>query len=169
MDVDAAVLDHHALEHGADESLPGLEVERGERTADTVDESRQIRLELRLLLGCLPFGLQHLDAAVDVSPPLPQPSLTLPELIEIDESGLIGVEQSVFLPIQLGQLLLQRGDVVGQAVVPRRLGSDLQARVPFTDQDRILEVAPDLAPDEFIQLVRPQIPLWAAADGVAGP
>ena len=32
--------------------------------------------------------------------------LTLPELIEVDESGLIGVQQSVFLAIQLGELLL---------------------------------------------------------------
>ena len=106
MDVDAAVLDHHPLEHGADELLPGVEVERGERTADTVDEGLQVSLELRLLLGCLPLGVQHLDTAVDVRPPLPQASLTLPELIEIDESGLIGVEQSVFLAIQLGKLLL---------------------------------------------------------------
>ena len=167
MDVDATVLDHHALDHGADELLPSVEVERGERTADTVDEGLQIRLEMRLLLGGLPLGVQHLDTAVDVSPPLTQPSLPLPELIEIDESGLIGVEQSVFLAIQLGQLLLQRGQVVGQAVVPRRLGLDLQARVPFANQGWVLEMTADLAPDECIQLVRPQVPLWAAADGTA--
>ena len=167
MDVDAAVFHHHALEHGADELLPSVEVERGERTADVVDKGLQIHLEFRLLLGCLPLGLQHLDTAVDVSPPLTQPSLTLPELIEFDESGLIGVEQAVFLAIQFGQLLLQRGQVVGQAVVPRRLSLDLQARVPFANQGWVLEVAADLAPDEFIQLVRPQVPLWAAADGAA--
>ena len=51
MDVDAAVLHHHALKHGADELLPSVEVERGERTEDTVDKGLQIRLELRLLLG----------------------------------------------------------------------------------------------------------------------
>ena len=96
MDVDTSVLDHHALEHGADDLLPGVEVERGERAADTVDKGLEVRLELRLLLGCLPLGVQHLDTAVDVRPPLPQPSLALPELIEVDESGLIGVEQSVF-------------------------------------------------------------------------
>ena len=102
MDVDAAVLHHHALKHGADELLPSVEVERCERTEDTVDKGLQIRLELRLLLGCLSLGLQHLNTAVDVSPPLTQPSLTLPELIEIDESGLIGVEQAVFLTIPYG-------------------------------------------------------------------
>ena len=155
MDVDTSVLDHHALEHGADELLPGVEVERGERTADTVDEGLQVSLELRLLLGCLPLGVQHLDTAVDVRPPLPQASLTLPELIEIDESGLIGVEQSVFLAIEFGQLLLQRGQFVGQAVVPWRPGLGLQSRVPFANQGWVLEVAADLVPDECIQLVRP--------------
>ena len=44
MDVDAAVLDHHPLEHGADELLPGVEVERGERAADTIDEGLQVNL-----------------------------------------------------------------------------------------------------------------------------
>ena len=117
MDVDASVLNHHAFEHGADELLPGVEVERGERSADTVDKGLEVSLELRLLPGCLPLGLQYLDTAVDMSPPLPQSSLALPELIEIDESGLIGVKQAVFLAIQLGQVLPQRGQVVGQAVV----------------------------------------------------
>ena len=106
MDVDAAVLDHHPLEHGADELLPGVEVERGERTADGIDKGFQVGLELRLLLCCLPLGVEHLDAPGDVGPPLPQPFLTWPELIEVDESGLIGVQQSVFLAIQLGKLLL---------------------------------------------------------------
>ena len=106
MDVDAAVLDHHPLEHGADKLLPGVEIERGERTADGIDKGLEVGLELRLLLGCLPLGVQHLDTAGDVGPPLPQPFLTLPKLIEVDESGLIGVEQSVFLAIQLGELLL---------------------------------------------------------------
>ena len=47
----------------------------------------QIRpVELRLLLGCLPLRAQHLDTAGDVGPPLPQQFLTLPELIEVDES-----------------------------------------------------------------------------------
>ena len=154
MDVDAAVLDHHSLEHGADELLPGVEVKRGERTADTIDKGLQVSLELGLLLGCLSLGVQHVDAAVDVSPPLPQASLTLLQLVEIDESGLIGVQQAVFLAIQVGELLLQRGQVIGQAVVPRRLGLGLQALVPFTNQGWILEVAADLAPDECIQLVR---------------
>ena len=152
MNVDTPVLHHHALDHRADELLPGVEVKRGERTADTVDKGLQVRLELRLLLGCLPLGVQHLNTAVDVRAPLPQASLTLPELLEIDESGLIGVEQSVFLAIQLGQLLLQRGQLVGHGVIPRRpLG--LQSRVPFTDQGWILEVATDLTPDQCIQLV----------------
>ena len=44
MDVDAAVLDHHPLEHGADELLPGVEVQRGERAADTIDEGLQVSL-----------------------------------------------------------------------------------------------------------------------------
>ena len=153
MNVDTPVLHHHALEHRADELLPGVEVERGERTADTVDKGLQVRLELRLLLGCLPLGVQHLDTPVDVRAPLLQASLTFPELLEIDESGLIGVEQSVFLAIQLGQLLLQRGQIVGHAVVPRRPALGLQSRVPFTDQGWILEVAADLTPDQCIQLV----------------
>ena len=106
MDVYAAVLDHHPLEHGTDELLPGVEVERGERTADGIDKGLQVGLELCLLLRCLPLGVQHLDTAGDVGPPLPQPFLTLPELIEVDESGLIGVEQSVLLAIQFGELLL---------------------------------------------------------------
>ena len=106
MDVDAAVLGHHPLEHGADEFLSGVERERGERAADTVDEGLQVSLELRLLLGRRPLGVEHVDTALDVRPPLPQPCLTLPELVEVDEFGLIGVEQSVFLAIQLGQLLM---------------------------------------------------------------
>ena len=88
----AAVLDHHPLEHGADELLPGVEVERGERTANGIGRGLQVGLEL----CCPPVGVQHLDAPGDVGPPLPQPCLTLPEEIEVDESGLIGVEQSVF-------------------------------------------------------------------------
>ena len=167
MDVDATVLDHHPLEHGADELLPGVKVERGERATDAVDKGLEVSLELRLLLGCLPLGVQHFDTAVDVSPPLPQPSLTLPELIEVDESGLIGVEQSVFLATKLGQLLLQRGQVVAQAVVPRRRGLGPQAHVSFTDQGWVLEVAADLAPDKCVQLIRPQISLRATADGAA--
>ena len=76
-----------------------------------------------------PLGTQHLDTTVDVGPPLPQPYLTLPELVEVDECGLIGVEQSVFLAVQLGELLLERVHLVGQAVAVQRRGLGLQARV----------------------------------------
>ena len=125
------------------------------------DKGLEVGLELRLLLGCLLLGVQHLDTAGDVGPPLPQPFLTLPELIEVHESGLIGVEQSVFLAIQLGELLLECAQVVGQAVVLRRRHLRLQARVPLTDQGRVFEVAADLAPDEFI-------PARPPADSVGG-
>ena len=136
---------------------------RGGRGYDR-QRSSQIRLELRLLLGCLPLGVQHLDTAVDVRPPLLQASMTLPELIELDESGLVGVEQSVFLAIHLGQLLLQ--DAVRSSAMPSFPGDaawTCRRAHPSWIKVGFSEVWRDLASDECIQFVRPQIPLRATA------
>jgi hypothetical protein len=121
MDIDASVLDHHAFDHGTDELLSVFEREHREWPADGVDEGVERHLQLRLLKVEDSLALQYRKRTRHVGSSLAEERLSSSELIKGNQSGLIGVQQTLLLAIRLGELLLKLLDVVRREITwPRR-------------------------------------------------
>jgi hypothetical protein len=88
VDVHVSLLDHHPLDDQADEPLPGLEGQRGQRATDAAREGLETRLKLRPLHRHGVFLVNRLQAGLHVRSLLAEQSLTALELIERDEPGL---------------------------------------------------------------------------------
>jgi hypothetical protein len=90
------------------------------------------------------------------------------ERLKFDQARLIGVEQPVFLAVQLDQFVLERSGLRCDAVVGTEPRLGLPLGVGLQDQGRVLEMPPHLGPHQLVEFVRPQMALRTAPGRGAG-
>ena len=106
MNIDMALLDHHALDDGPDEALPVREGERGECGDDGGGEARHTPMEVLLLERHDLLAADRVETGLHVRPPLAEQTLAALKLAQFDQSGLVRIEQPMLLAFHLRQLLL---------------------------------------------------------------
>jgi hypothetical protein len=79
-------------------------------------------VQLGRLGRCGLIVMPCLEAIHDVRPPLTKQLLSSPELIQRNQSGLIGVQQATLLAVKFRELLLKILDVLRHEVVRDWLG-----------------------------------------------
>ncbi len=169
MNIHLALLDHHPLGDRADEALSFLERQRGQGGGDAAGKARRTQLQVGLLERRGMLTTDRLEARLHVGPPLAEQALAALELTELDQPGLIGIEEPMLLAVHLGQLLLEISDLLPDDPVGAGRGLRSQLSVRLDDQGRTLEMPSHLTPHEFVEFVGAKVALGTAPDAASSP